>query len=343
MADSNRSRLAHRLLAVIATVVVLWALKWSAAVTLPLAFAVFLLALFWPLQRRLENVMPQGAALLLTLLAFLVALGLFVAAFWFSAEQVAGKAGEYEGQFRQLYEQARQWAEQRGLALPGGGDGGGGLAGRDALIRTGRQVFSFLGAFVLVVAYLVLGLHDTSRYRQRFAEGLPGRPKSDEWLETIHDIARDFQRYFVIRTGTGLATGVLTGLVCWLIGLDFALVWGLLNYLLNYIPTLGSILGVLPPVLFALVQFGFGWQALLVLLGVGGVQLVMGNYVDPLVQGKYLSLSPLVVLVSVALWGWIWGIAGAFLGVPITVAVVVTCARFERTRWLAALLAEIEK
>ena len=65
----------------------------------------------------------------------------------------------------------------------------------------------------------------------------------------------------------------------------------------------------------------------------------MGNYVDPLLQGKYLSLSPLVVLVSVVFWGWLWGIAGAFIGIPLTVAAVIACDRFEQTKWIATLLA----
>jgi predicted PurR-regulated permease PerM len=82
-------------------------------------------------------------------------------------------------------------------------------------------------------------------------------------------------------------------------------------------------------------------MALLVLLGVGGVQFVMGQYIDPLLQGKYLALSPLVVLLSVTFWGWLWGVAGAFIGVPLTIGIVITCRHFERTRWIATLLAEV--
>jgi predicted PurR-regulated permease PerM len=99
---------------------------------------------------------------------------------------------------------------------------------------------------------------------------------------------------------------------------------------------------VIPPVLFGLVQFQSIPMALLVLLGVGGVQLIMGQYIDPLLQGKYLALSPLVVLLSVTFWGWLWGIGGAFLGVPLTIGVVITCRRFARTRWIATLLARLE-
>jgi hypothetical protein len=108
-------------------------------------------------------------------------------------------------------------------------------------------------------------------------------------------------------------------------------------------PTIGSILGVLPPALYALAQSDGGMGLALLSLGViGGIQLIMGNYIDPLVQGRVLSLSPLIVLFSVAFWGWMWGVAGAFIGVPITIATVLICRRFESTRWIATLLAETE-
>ena len=107
--------------------------------------------------------------------------------------------------------------------------------------------------------------------------------------------------------------------------------------------TLGSLVAIFPPVLFAFIQFDGFTMPLLVLAGVGGIQLVMGQFVDPRLEGKYLELSPLVVLFSVAFWGWMWGIAGAFIGVPITVALVIACNQFERTRWIAALLADVDQ
>ena len=140
----------------------------------------------------------------------------------------------------------------------------------------------------------------------------------------------------------GCGTGVGTGLAAWAVGLEFALLWGVLNFLLNYIPTLGSILAIIPPVLFGLVQGG--WQlGLLALAAVGGVQLVMGAFVDPRLQGHYLRLSPLVVLLSVAFWEWLWGIPGAFIGVPLTVGLVIALARFDSTRWIAVLLSDVDE
>jgi predicted PurR-regulated permease PerM len=331
-----------RLLAVIATILTLAALKAASTVMLPLTFAIFFIALFWPLQRRLQQRLPTGIALLLTLLTFLLTLGGLIGALWFSAELVAERGSTYFDQFQQMYESTQDWVKQYGVNLPGVGEGStSSEQAQDALLTVSRRTFAFLGALILVIAYLVLGLLEVPDFRAKVDRATGGR--GTRWFESAQRIARDFQRYIVVRTVVGLITGVLAGLACWIIGLDFAFIWGLSNFLLNYIPTIGSIIAVFPPTLFALVQFGLTWQALVVLLAVGGVQLVMGNYVDPLLQGKYLDLSPLVVLFSVAFWGWLWGIAGAFIGIPITVAIVIGCSKSDSTRWIATLLADVQE
>jgi predicted PurR-regulated permease PerM len=209
------------------------------------------------------------------------------------------------------------------------------------LTWAGERAAGFLAAFVLVIAFLVFGLLEATDFQAKLNALLP-RQRAETWFEAIHTITNDFQRYIVVRTVIGLITGVLITLFCWIIGLDFAIIWGLSNFLLNYIPTLGSIIAVVPPVLFGLVQFESIPMALLVLLGVGGVQFIMGQYIDPLLQGKYLALSPLVVLLSVTFWGWLWGIAGAFIGVPLTIGIVIACNHFDRTRWIATMLAEVK-
>jgi predicted PurR-regulated permease PerM len=123
-------------------------------------------------------------------------------------------------------------------------------------------------------------------------------------------------------------------------GLDFAFVWGVLAFLLNYIPTIGSAVAVIPPTLFSLVQFDSLGRPLAVLLGMVLLQIVFGNYVDPLIEGRLLALSPMVVLASVVFWGWVWGVPGALLGVPITIGIVIAADHFPKTRWIARMLAE---
>jgi AI-2 transport protein TqsA len=157
-----------------------------------------------------------------------------------------------------------------------------------------------------------------------------------------HEITNDFQRYMVVRTGIGLVNGVLIWLAAWLLGLEFAFIWGFTSFLLNYIPTIGSVVAVIFPVLFALAQ-GDGSLPWLTLLVFGGIQILLGVILDPLIEGHYLAPSPLVVLLSVTFWGWVWGIPGAFIGVPLTIFVIITCKQFARTQWIATLLSDVEE
>ena len=140
------------------------------------------------------------------------------------------------------------------------------------------------------------------------------------------------------RTVVAILQGVSAWLVALLLGLDFALVWGLIAALLNFIPSVGSVLAVIPPTLFATVQFD-GWaRPLGVLAAMAPLQIVLGYFVDPKIEGRFLRLSPLFVLFSIVFWGWLWGVAGALLGVPIMVALVIVLDELPQTRWLAAML-----
>ncbi len=338
-ATSHQQRVSQILQAIIAVILVGAVLKLTASVTFPLAFALFLTAIFWPLQRRFAQRMPRGVAVFLSLLAFLLVVSMFVGLLWLSGTLVAQGWQSYSEQFMRYQQQAQSWLQSIGLSFPDGSGQPDSDLMQPVLTNAGRYIGGFVGTFVLVIAFLVFGLLETPAFQTKLYYLLPAG-QAATWLEAIHDITSDFQRYIVVRTVIGLITGTLITLFAWIIGLDLALIWGLTNFLLNYIPTLGSIVAVIPPVLFGLVQFQSIPMALLVLLGVGGVQLVMGQYIDPLLQGKYLSLSPLVVLLSVTFWGWLWGIGGAFLGVPLTIGIVIACRRFDRTRWIATLLSE---
>ena len=135
---------------------------------------------------------------------------------------------------------------------------------------------------------------------------------------------------------------MLTGLFTLIMGLDLALLWGVTAFLLNYVPTLGPAAAIVPPTVFALLQFGGIERAAGVFFGVGAIQFLIGNFVDPKIEGRAVALSPVVVLFAVVLWGWIWGVLGALTAVPLTVTIVIVCQHFDGTRWVAALLSEVE-
>lgn len=323
-----------------ALVLLALALKLTADVTMPLGFALFVVAIFWPLYAWLKPRAGEVVAALAVLLGFLAFLGTIGAALAWSGQRLLASASDFSDTAARMTAEARAWAAARDLPFPSSPSFLlEGLSGQ--LQAAASAVLGATGAAVLVIAFVVLATLEIDDYRAKIAETTGGDGhRSSRATELVGRVARDFRRYFLVRTFIGLVTGAGVALGSWMLGLEHPLLWGLANFLLNYIPTLGSIIGVVPPALFALVQFESVGAAALTLLVVGGVQLVMGAYVDPLLQGRYLRLSPLVVLLSVALWGWIWGVPGAFVGVPLTILVVLATAQSDRTRWIAVLLAE---
>jgi predicted PurR-regulated permease PerM len=123
-----------------------------------------------------------------------------------------------------------------------------------------------------------------------------------------------------------------------LIGVDFAVTWGALAFFLNFIPTVGSMIASIPPILVALVQFDTFWPAVVTALALLTIQMVIGNGITPKVMGDQLNLSPVVVLISLVFWGWLWGIVGALLSTPIASAIKIVCENIDALKPISILM-----
>jgi predicted PurR-regulated permease PerM len=152
------------------------------------------------------------------------------------------------------------------------------------------------------------------------------------------ETAAKIRRYMLVRTGMSLLTGVLVWGFANLMGLNLAKEWGVIAFTLNYIPFLGALIATVFPAVFALAQFESWQAAVAVFAGLNIIQFMVGSYIEPRVSGNALSISPSIILFSVFFWSFLWGIFGAFIGVPIMIAVLTFCGRSEATRWVADLL-----
>ena len=146
------------------------------------------------------------------------------------------------------------------------------------------------------------------------------------------------ERYLWIQTVTGLIIAAGSWVVMALVGLDNAVFWAFLIFIVNYIPIVGAVAAIVLPAVFALVQFDGFVQAVIVFGGLGLITIVVGNVLLPRMQGDSLNMDPLVVLLSLAFWGALWGVTGMFLSTPLTVLVMVVLAQFDGSRWIAVLL-----
>lgn len=195
-----------------------------------------------------------------------------------------------------------------------------------------------VGSAGIVLVYLVFLMVEQNSFDNKIAN-LARNPEREKRLRTIIDqISRDIRQYVWVKTLTSLATGGISYIVLSWVGVDFAEFWGFVIFLLNFIPTIGSLLGILLPSLLTLVQFETMSPFFIVFPILASVQFTIGNLIEPRLMGQTLNLSALVVILSLATWGSIWGIPGMFLSVPITAMLTIIFANFPQTRPVAVLL-----
>ena len=157
-------------------------------------------------------------------------------------------------------------------------------------------------------------------------------------LTAAKEIAEKFQKYMVVRTTMSVLTGVVVWSFALVAGIELATAWGVIAFVLNYIPFIGPLIATVFPTLFVLVQSGSWEVCFAVFVGLNFIQFVIGSYLEPRIAGAALSMSPFIVLFVVFFWSFLWGIAGAFIGLPIMIAVFTICEQHKSTAWIAMLL-----
>ncbi len=324
----------NRLLAIIAALLAIVGLRMSYAVTMPLAVAVVVIAAIWPVKPWLDRALPSSLSYAGTVLVLLVLLAGFMAAVYFSAAQIVRAFSQNWDQFELMYRAATSWAERWGLPL-GGSDGYARLVGfGQSILANAYTVFVYLGFIALLV---ILGLPEVPVLRRKICEEL-GATDRRELIDAVDAIAGKIRQYLGVTTLTSLLTGIASAVWAFVLGLDLALVWGMLNFLLNYVPVVGNLIGIVPPSLYALIQYQNWTMPFVVFVGFGVIQITISNFVYPMLQGRSLPLSPIAIILALAFWSWVWGIAGALIAVPLTVALVIICDHFPGARWIAVLL-----
>lgn len=142
----------------------------------------------------------------------------------------------------------------------------------------------------------------------------------------LNRITGQVVKYLNLKFIISVGTGILVWLFLMLIGLDFAPMWGVFAFLLNFIPSIGSSIVMIITILMGFIQFyPEPGRIIAVIISMVGVQTIIGSFIDPRLQASRLDISPIVILFSLVFWGWIWGIVGMFLAVPLTVIVQIVC------------------
>jgi AI-2 transport protein TqsA len=310
----------------------------ASTVFAPIALALFIIAIVWPLQHWLQTRMPALLALAVTMTAIVATCLVFASLVAWGFGRVARSLIADAGHYQALLDSAMAWLEGRGISVAGlwAEHFNVGWIIRQASLVTGR-VNTTLSFWIITLVYVILGLMEVEDFGRKVRTYAP-RDAGRKLLEASAATAMKIRKYMQVRTLMSLATGVLVAAFAWVAGLHFAAEWGVIAFALNYIPFIGPFIATLFPTLLAMAQFA-SWQAVLgVFVCLNIIQFVVGSYVEPRVSGAVLAISPSLVLFAVFFWTFLWGLFGAFIGVPIAIGVLTFCSYYPSSRWIADFL-----
>lgn len=340
----KESKTSPILLGILVVVVIAFVCYLLRAIMRPFFVAIFLAVLFEPLMAGLQRMkFPKSLAVILVLIIAFTSLLLLGFSVYAGASSFSTEFPKYQDKISSLfhsilnlfqipvqdlnnYIKEIDWAKAiQDLSLP------------SFVSNSLGNLVSFLGNVFLVLIFMVYALLGREYLIFRIHRAFADR-KSGEITTAINNINTQVQKYLVTKTLISFITGVLATCILLLFDVDLAIVFGLLTFLLNFIPSVGSIIATIPPILLSLLQFDSLLYPLWIGVSLLIVQMSMGNIVEPKLMGKSLDLSPLVVILFLIFWGFMWGIVGMVLAVPIAATIKIVTGNIEQLKPISILM-----
>ncbi len=337
----NDRRITNLLLTIIAVPVFVMVIKWLNFIFVPLIFAMFITLLFIPGLRRLKRRgVPKIFRVAIALLVIVVAgFGLYHLLRLSSQEilatnsafiaQLQSKIAEVDAytmqefgfsvvaDFMQQPELKKEWVMNNLKSF--------------ALFLFGA-VPQLLTALFFVVLLLFESI-DVERVLNSTI--LKNRISS---IKAFTRIEKDIVTFLQVKFLVSLGTGIGTGLACYAFDVSFPIFWGLFAFVINFVQMVGSIITIVLLSLFALVDLEFSAALFYFVLSISGVQVLFGSILEPIFMGKSFSINIIVVLIMLMFWGFVWGIPGMILSIPLTVFIKIILEQFEKTKPIARLM-----
>ena len=317
--------------------IIIAGLKAAQTILVPIMFALFLAILaIAPMRWLCGKGVPSAISLLLVILLVVGTFFLFGALLLSSFSHLASELPRYEGRLVETWERLNSTFEDYGVVLSKESLLNGNLDVRAALNLIGRSFQRLLAASsagVLILIITIFMLVEAADFQTKIQSAFGGAVPLDRFERIIADV----QRYLGVKTVTSGITGVLVGIFTYAIGLDFFVFWGLLAFLFNYVPIVGSVIAAIPPIIMALATDG-GDTAGIAAIGYLVINNGVSHFLEPVMMGRQLGLSPLVIIMSLAFWGWLWGAPGMLICVPLTMILKILLEHSHDLRFVAVLL-----
>lgn len=338
---THSSPVAHAVV-LIAVVAAGAALYWLRDILTPLAMAMFLMIMIDGVKRAIERRTPipprfaGAAALILVVLGFLASIWIIVdgaAGFFTDASGVAGSIGPRIDQI------SHDVANLFGISEPPTlNDMIAGIDLRGWLTSAAFQVQGAATGAFFVMIYLGFLLASQAGFGKKVVGMFPERSSRQEAMAVFERVRGGVEGYLWVQAVTGAMVCAVAWVLMRAVGLQNAEFWTFVIFVVGFIPMLGGAVAGCAPPLFALVQFESYWPALILFVGLQVLLFLVGNLVQPRMQGDNQNIDPIVVLLALAFWGKLWGVAGMFLSTPLAVMAMAILAEFKGSRWMAVLL-----
>lgn len=210
----------------------------------------------------------------------------------------------------------------------------------EILTNIANSISGVFSNVIIILVYAAFFFSEESSFKKKLVKMFPRDDEYERSSGILNKIGTSFSDYIRLKTYVSLLTGAVGYVFLLIMGVDSPFFWALLMFLLNYIPTIGSLVATIFPAIFSLLQFGEYTPFFIILIGLGIIEWLIGNVIEPKLMGNSLNLSPLVTILALIVWGQIWGITGMLLSTPITVVMVIVFSQFEATRSVAILLSQ---
>jgi AI-2 transport protein TqsA len=313
-------------------------------VLLPFAIALLLSIIFKPFVLKLKSKrLPMALSLFAVLLFSFFVLFLIGWVVFSSIQTFVGALPGYEARFSMalldIQSDALAWAERFDLPISDfRWTNAIQMSSVTAVFTSGLGSFiSFVSSAFLIVLFMLFILAGSGDLQNKVRLAFP----EDQAIRIgviVDTVDTRVRQYLVTKTLISMGTGLLTFLVLLALGVDFPLIWAVVAFVLNYIPSIGSIISVLFPFSLSLLQFDSLSVPLAVIVFLGVTQMLMGNVIEPRIMAFRLNLSPLLILVSLIFWGWLWGLLGMMLAVPLTATIKIVIENLQGLQPLAILM-----
>ncbi len=349
MDSAKELRWIRILLLIIALAVVASILKTLKSIFIPLIFSIFLLFLFAPLINYLKkHKVPMVLILLITLVIIAVFLGLVILLIYAASNSLINGLPRYEDKFNELISKgteylqnlASNWninTENISIANIAQIISSGFISIPQFISNTVNTLVSIIQNIFLIIFFLIFLLLEIEKLPLRLRKATSKLSK-EQTLDILQNIEKQIQNYLTIRTLVNLSAALLCMLWMLIFGVDFILVCGILLFVLDFIPDVGSVISSAIPILIYLLQSGFSFLWLIFALLIVATQMLIGNIIEPKLQGVQLNLTPIMVLVSLIFWGWLWGIVGMLICVPLTSAINIILKQVAPNNFISTLI-----